>query len=188
MKFSILLVAVMIPLLCSCVGSVSTTEPIVTEASEHDFGFVGEWNVVPDKNHSDDAPEYSIDVSLDENSKTDYTVCVKHENGNLDYQMKAFRLSDQADYAVIQIEGSLFSDAPTYSYGYALRKGEQLFLWGLQDDKLVALIEKEKLNSIIHHKNYTTIISADPAKLLDLIANHSNSLVTETTQAYTRQR
>ena len=73
---------------------------------------------------------------------------------------------------------------PNYYFAYALRKEDRLYIWAIESDKLVELIKKTKLNSVIDRGGWGTNITADPTKLLVILTEHSAELASKQPTTY----
>ena len=179
-KFQLFLIALAIPLLCSCTNLIWTSEPVITMPTDHDFRFVGQWELVPDPRLADEEnPVASMTISRVKESNTQYNVEIANEGGTLEFTFAAARLSDDSEQAIVQLNTARGEIQPNYYYGYAKRTEDTLYVWTIEADQLVKRIKDEKLNSVIDRGTFSTQLTADSKKLLEMFANNSDSLASK---------
>ncbi|MDB4766182.1 hypothetical protein OAG71_00695 [bacterium] len=182
MKFRLLFLASILPLLCSCTNLVWTSKPVITKPTDHDFHFVGKWEQLPNPRFRNDDPPYTMTITRDAETKTKYTLNSKNQPLDSKFAFTVSQHSDDPDYAIVQIRMSGID--PNYYFAYALRKEDRLYIWTIESDKLVKLIKETELNSVIDRGGWGTNITADPTKLLKMLTEHSVELASKQPTTY----
>ena len=162
----------------SCTNLVRTTEPIIKKPSDFDFGFVATWQ------STDSMDETVMEIQKESGKESAYRL-IDATEPEREFHFTAKKLSDDGKYALIQIKlREFFSETPSYYYAYALRKGEKLYVWKIDSDKLIRKIKADKINSVIDRGTWSVEIAAEPDDLRPLLIEHSGTLASEHSMVY----
>ena len=186
MKVHFILIALLLPIFCSCTKLVWTEKPLVTKPSDHDFEFNGKWRRPADEYNPN--PKTAIEISLKDGSDKEYTIIDHSSEQATKHSFTVARLNEKSGYGIVQIDWTENeSNPPKYFYFYAMVKNDRLFVWYIHKDKIIEKIRSQKLNALINQNGLFTEISSDPKRLLELLQKNSGQICCESPITYERE-
>jgi hypothetical protein len=158
-------------------GPISTKKPVVTKPDARDFGFVGDWDMVPEVDPVFGPSKTIEKYRISEISKGIYSIegdSIKNHT----VRARAFGIDDKAPKAVIEFEILRDDIAESQYLGVVERQDNELHLRWIIAKNLIKCMEADGHSAIIEYGGFLTTpkVTAKPEHLIECLRKHSNEL------------
>ncbi len=179
MKMCSLLVCLIATFSIGCTGQsgVEPMEKVITASSDRDFGFVGQWNLVPPS----DAPAKSVTISIEKNANiAGYLVTGTDPSFELfEVTFNATEVAPDKLHAIVELE---LADASRHVHrrlGYATVHNRELRVWSINAQRLGELLYAAAASAVIEHSLLSTKVRCKPDVLLKIVKENPRELLGE---------
>jgi len=162
---------------CNVQTGLAPVEPVITNSTDREFGFVGVWHPAESSGAADSHDSYEFAVTKGEIYNATAIDPSTEADRQSAVQFHAREISPHHPHAVVELIYKYDEKHVYRRLAIAAVLEDQLHLWTIDGKKIAEHLYEEEVTAVIEHSTFSSSIRCDGKQLLEAIKKHSGEIV-----------